>query len=68
MSGNIWKNRFKHSRQENSPYSLVPSISQNPHPLRATILPYFQSLHNGVLRAFLESASIHAMLAGKARG
>ena len=68
MSGNIWKNRFKHSRQENSPYSLVPSISQNPHRLSAVILLYFQSLQNGVLRAFLESASIHAMLAGKARG
>jgi hypothetical protein len=47
---------------------LVPSISQNPHRLSAAILLYFQSLQNGVLRAFLESASIHAMLAGKARG
>jgi hypothetical protein len=54
MSGNICKNRFKLSRQENSPYSLVPSISQNPHRLCAAILLYFQSLQNGVLRAFLE--------------
>jgi hypothetical protein len=35
---------------------LVPSISQNPHRLSAAILLYFQSLQNGVLRAFLESA------------
>jgi hypothetical protein len=37
---------------------LVSSISQNPHRLSAAILLYFQSLQNGVLRAFLESASI----------
>jgi hypothetical protein len=51
---NIRKTRSKlASRHENSPYSSVPSISQNPHRLSAAILLYFQSLQNGVLRAFL---------------
>jgi hypothetical protein len=33
----------------------------------AAILLYFQALQNGVLRAFPKSASMQAMLAGKAR-
>jgi hypothetical protein len=40
---------------------LVSSISQNPHCLNAAILLHFQSLQNGVLRAFLESASIQTL-------